>query len=180
MQNPSYNAMVKAMRTNDARHDGKFYVGVKTMRIYCLPSCKAKQPRLENVVFFFNKKEAMAAGFRGCQRCRSEFYPNVEPEWWSGVLSYMQTAIQSKSTERDIAVVAGVDISTIRRYFKAFLKTTPMAFHRKMRLAYARSQLEQGADYLSAAFECGFESASGFREAFIKQYGCSPGKIHGL
>jgi methylphosphotriester-DNA--protein-cysteine methyltransferase len=140
MQTPSCNAMIKALRANDARYDGKFYVGVKTTRIYWLPSCKAKQPMLVNVVFFATKKDAIAAGFRGCKRCRSEFYPNVEPPWWSGVLSYMRAAPQSKIAERDIAAITGVDISTVRRYFKSCLMTTPMAFHRKMRLAYARSR----------------------------------------
>ena len=65
MNSPKYGQMVTAMRESDPSYDGKFYVGVLTTEIYCLPSCKAKLPKLENVVFFSTREEAMAAGLRG-------------------------------------------------------------------------------------------------------------------
>jgi AraC-like DNA-binding protein len=55
---------------------------------------------------------------------------------------------------------------------------TPLAFHRKLRLAYARRLLESGYDYLGAAYECGYQSASGFREAFVRQFGRPPGSYY--
>ena len=33
------------------------------------------------------------------------------------------------------------------------------------------------SDFLSAAYECGYESASGFREAFQREFGVAPGKV---
>ena len=81
MKRLSYDEMVRAMLTDDVRYDGKFYVCVKSTRIYCLPSCKAKQPMLKNVVFFPTRETATAAGFRGCKRCRAEFFPDVAPRW---------------------------------------------------------------------------------------------------
>jgi AraC family transcriptional regulator of adaptative response/methylated-DNA-[protein]-cysteine methyltransferase len=74
--------------------------------------------------------------------------------------------------------LTGVDSSTVRRYFKSRYRTTPVVFHRKLRLARARKMIEDGADYLTAAYECGYESASGFRDAFIREYGLPPGKYH--
>ncbi len=176
MEQLTYDTMVAAMLNDDASYDGKFYVCVKTTGIYCLPSCKAKVPILKNVVFLPSKKEAVSAGFRGCKRCRSEFFPYVQPEWWVKALEVMQKDITRKITENELAGIARVDISTIRRYFKTYMETTPMAFHRKLRLEYARTLIDQGNDYLTTAYECGFESASGFRDAFIKQYGYTPGK----
>jgi len=171
--------MVRAMLADDATYDGRFYVCVRSTRIYCLPSCKAKQPMLKNVVFHLAREEAVLAGFRGCKRCRSEFFPDVTPSWLNQVLALMRRTVQSKITEQDLAREATVDISTIRRYFRSYLQTTPMAFHRRIRLDYAKSLMEKGADYLTAAYECGFDSASGFRDAFNKQYGYSPGKLNG-
>jgi len=75
--------------------------------------------------------------------------------------------------------ISGVEISTIRRYFKSHLNQTPLAFHRRIRLNYARRLLESGVDYLGAAYDCGYESASGFREAFVKQFGQTPGRLNG-
>ncbi len=168
--------MVGALLRDDARYDGRFYFGVTTTGIYCIPSCKAKAPRLKNVVFFRNREAAIAAGFRGCLRCRSEFYPDVAPRWLAAAVSFMRRERGAKLREPQLAEAAGVDISTIRRYFRRYIQVTPMAYHRKLRLEHARSLLEHGSDYLTAAYECGYESPSGFRDAFRKEFGFAPGR----
>ncbi|MBX2990956.1 MAG: methylphosphotriester-DNA--protein-cysteine methyltransferase family protein [Bacteroidetes bacterium] len=171
--------MIAAMQNDDASYDGKFFVCVKTTKIYCLPSCKAKLPMMKNVVFVETREEAIAAGFRGCKRCRSEFYPNTQPPWLDSVLATIKQNTTRKLDEQLLATTGGVDISTIRRYFKSYMNTTPMAMHRRVRLEYAHSLMRNGSDYLTAAYETGFESSSGFRDAFIKQYGHPPGRING-
>jgi len=168
------------MRNDDAGYDGKFFVCVKTTRIYCLPSCKAKLPMLKNVVFVQTREEAIAAGFRGCKRCRSEFFPNTQPLWLESVIEKIKQSNSTKLDEQSLADFAGVDISTIRRYLKSYMNTTPMVMHRKLRLEHAHSLMTRGADYLTAAYETGFESSSGFRDAFIKHYGYPPGRINAL
>ena len=174
----SYDEMVAGTLADDERYDGKFYVCVRTTRIYCLPSCKAKLPQLKNVEFVATREEAIAAGYRGCKRCRSEFYPDTSPAWLKRVLPLLEQEQCTRITEQSLAERAGVDISTVRRYFKVYLRTTPLAYHRRLRLEHARKLLERGEDYLSAAYDSGFESASGFRDAFSKQFGCAPGRIN--
>jgi AraC family transcriptional regulator of adaptative response/methylated-DNA-[protein]-cysteine methyltransferase len=178
MMKPSYKEMVEAMTRNDATYDGKFYVGVHSTGIYCLPSCKAKKPLLRNVIFYSTREEAIAAGLRGCQRCKSEKYPNVLPLWLHLVLKFMRENKTEKLNEGKLIKMAGVDISTIRRYFKTHLGMTPLAFHRRIRLNHACRLIESGYSYLSAAYECGYESASGFREAFTRQFGKPPGRFY--
>ncbi len=170
--------MFSAMVNDDASYDGKFFVCVKSTRIFCLPSCKARLPKPGNVVFVETREEALAAGFRGCKRCRAEFYPYTQPPWLDAVLGAVQTTT-GKLDENTLATRAGVDISTIRRYFASYLNTTPMAMHRRFRLQRAHELLQRGTDSLTAALETGFESWSGFRDAFIKQYGYPPGRVHG-
>jgi AraC family transcriptional regulator of adaptative response/methylated-DNA-[protein]-cysteine methyltransferase len=170
--------MLEATRRHDAGCDGRFYVGVRTMKIYCLPSCRAKLPLLKNIVFFRDRAEAIAAGFRGCKRCKAESFPNISPAWLTDFLAFMRKENTGRIRAKKLVELAGVDISTVRRYFKSQFQTTPMAFHRKLRLTRARKMIEAGAGYLAAAYECGYESASGFREAFIKEYGLPPGKYY--
>jgi AraC family transcriptional regulator of adaptative response/methylated-DNA-[protein]-cysteine methyltransferase len=174
----NYNEMVKAFQTNDRRYDGRFYVGVKSTGIYCLPSCKARLPKLENIAFYASREEAIAAGLRGCRRCKSERYPDTLPRWLHAILKYMHENLNVRLTEKKLAKMAAVDISTVRRYFKDQLQITPLAFHRRLRLNHARELIESGKDYLKAAYECGYESASGFREAFKKTFGCPPGRLY--
>ena len=172
-------AMLEATMSRDAGCDGRFYVGVTTTGIYCLPSCKAKKPLAKNIVFFSDRAGAIAAGFRGCKRCNSESYPDVVPRWLKNVLELMRDRPAGRIDENELAGHAGVDKSTVRRHFKTNFGATPAAFHRRVRLARAKRLLEGGADYLSAAYECGFESASGFRDAFFKEYGVTPGSVTG-
>ncbi|MBD3219525.1 MAG: helix-turn-helix domain-containing protein [candidate division Zixibacteria bacterium] len=178
MMKLSYDEMFEAMSSNDSGYDGRFYVGVHSTGIYCLPSCKAKLPRPENIVFYDSREEAIAAGLRGCKRCRSETFPDVLPSWLHDVLKYMRENFNEKLNESQLIEMASVDISTVRRYFRNYLGTTPLAFHRRQRLLYARRLLETGTDYLNAAYECGYNSVSGFREAFTRQFGKPPGRYY--
>lgn len=171
--------MIMAMQNDDASYDGKFFVCVKTTGIYCLPSCKAKLPLLKNVLFVETREEATRSRYRGCKRCRSEFFPNTHPVWLDSVVETINQSRTHKLNEQSLASIANVDISTIRRYFKSYLKITPMALHRKRRLEHAHKLIQRGEDYLTAAYETGFESSSGFREAFIKRYGYPPGRTNG-
>src|SRR5882672_1915928 len=54
----------------DASADGKFYYSVKTMGVYCRPSCAARLARPENVRFHPTTWDAESAGFRPCKRCK--------------------------------------------------------------------------------------------------------------
>ena len=169
--------MVKAITECNSQYDGKFYTGVITTGIYCLPSCKAKLPNLENVVFFKTREEAIAFGLRGCKRCKSELYPNVLPEWLPAVINNMKKIRDGKLDENILTEMSKTDISTIRRYFKEHVGMSPMAFHRKLRLEHAKKLIESGDDYFSAGYDIGYESSSGFREAFKKEFGMSPGSL---
>ena len=119
MNELTHEEMIAAMANDDSAYNGRFYVCVRSTHIYCLPSCTAKDPLFKNVVFHRSKEEAIAAGFRGCLRCRSEFFPDVAPLWLGEVLAFMKKSIHDKIGERDIAKSVDVDISTVRRYFKS-------------------------------------------------------------
>ena len=171
--------MEAARLARDPRSDGQFFVCVKSTGIFCIPSCKARTPKPGNVEYVRTREEAIAKGFRGCKRCRAEFFPDTEPPWLPKVVACLRKETASKMREQDLSSVAGVNISTVRRYFNLYCHTTPMAFYRKVRLERARELMVQGVPVLTAAFETGYDSSSGFRDAFVKQFGYPPGRIHG-
>jgi DNA-3-methyladenine glycosylase II len=70
--------MIEAMLAGDKAFDGLFYTGVKTTKIYCLPSCYAKKPYPENVVFFHTADEAEKHHFRACKKC----FPDLPQDLW--------------------------------------------------------------------------------------------------
>jgi AraC family transcriptional regulator of adaptative response / methylphosphotriester-DNA alkyltransferase methyltransferase len=52
----------------DQTYDGLFFTAVKTTKIYCRPSCRARKPKKCNVEFFDDMKKVEQAGFRACKR----------------------------------------------------------------------------------------------------------------
>ena len=54
----------------DTRYDGLFFTAVKTTGIFCLPSCSAKKPNRESVIFYNTKEEAIENRYRDCKVCK--------------------------------------------------------------------------------------------------------------
>ena len=69
------DACYLALKTRDARFDGRFFTGVTSTGIYCRPVCSVKTPKRENCRFFGHAAQAESAGFRPCLRCRPELAP---------------------------------------------------------------------------------------------------------
>lgn len=53
----------QAVVSCDRRYDGIFFYGVKTIGIFCKPSCKSKVPVRKNVVFLMTQKERWSVDF---------------------------------------------------------------------------------------------------------------------
>jgi len=56
--------------SKNKKFDYKFVTAVKTTGIFCVPSCSAKKPNKENVIFYDTKKEAIKKGYRPCKICK--------------------------------------------------------------------------------------------------------------
>src|ERR1700691_1332896 len=70
----------RAVKSRDARFDGRFFTAVTTTGIYCRPVCPARTPLRKNVRFYACAAAAEEAGFRPCRRCRPETAPGT-PSW---------------------------------------------------------------------------------------------------
>ncbi|KKN07514.1 hypothetical protein LCGC14_1066190 [marine sediment metagenome] len=173
----TYEKMLEATLNRNAAYDGELFVGVRTTKIYCLPSCKAKKPFIKNIIFFKTREEAITAEFRGCKRCKSEFFPHIAPEWLEPVMTYIKKSKHTKINEIKRAKVAGVNITTIRRYFKSHFQITPIAYYRRLRLTNVKKMIVEGKNCSIASYRSGFKSISGFRDVFIKEHGSPPGKF---
>src|SRR5271167_2953877 len=60
----------QAVQSRDRSADGAFVYAVRSTGIYCRPSCPARKPRREQVVFFPLPEAAEQQGFRECRRCQ--------------------------------------------------------------------------------------------------------------
>lgn len=164
-------------KNNDSNYDGSFFLGVLSTKIYCLPSCKAKMPLRKNIRMYKKKEEAVSDGLRGCKRCRSEFFPFTQPPWLQLILDHIQENKDRKVEDEELESLAEANISTIRRYFKRYKKSTLGDHQRKIRLNYAMILIKQGISILDIPYMTGFSSLSGFRSAFQKEFRVTPGEV---
>ena len=73
----------------------------------------------------------------------------------------------------------GIDPVKTRRYFRHHFGMTFHAYQRSRRLGMALDSINQGGDLMHVAFNSGFESNSGFRDAFRQLFGQPPGRARG-
>ena len=171
---PTRAEMERAYQGSDASYDGVFVLGVRTTGVFCRPSCGARKPKPENVEFFAQPKEALFAGYRPCLRCKP-LEGDQAPAWLSPLLDLIERQPDARIRERDLRAM-GVEPARVRRYFASRYGLTFQAYCRARRLGRAFERIRDGESLDEAVFETGYESHSGFREAFQKAFGQPPGR----
>lgn len=166
-----------AVRRCDTGADGQFVYAVVTTGICCRPSCRAKKPLRKNIRFFDTARQAVAAGFRPCKRCRPDlaaFSPDRQ-------LIDDARAAMAQSPARtisDIAAEIGCTTSTLNRVFRRELGQSPAALQRSLRVDLALSLMDSRPQMPipELALAAGFGSLSAFYRAFRAQTGRSAGQ----
>ncbi len=91
------------------------------------------------------------------------------------VIALMQDHIEDPLAPDDLARMVGVTRRQLERLFAAHLSDTPGRFYGALRLAQARTLLQQsGMGIAAVAAACGFESPSHFSRSYRALYGRSP------
>jgi AraC family transcriptional regulator of adaptative response/methylated-DNA-[protein]-cysteine methyltransferase len=172
---PSTDEMYRALLERDHAFDGLFYACVRTTGIFCRPTCAARKPKRENVEFAGSIQEALDRGYRPCQVCDPLGATAGDPEWLSPLLADL-TRLAGRRLQDDDLRTRGLDPVQVRRTFKRRFGLTFQAYQRARRLGGAMKSLRDGGSTLDAAFESGYESDSGFRDAFARVFGETPGR----
>jgi AraC family transcriptional regulator, regulatory protein of adaptative response / methylated-DNA-[protein]-cysteine methyltransferase len=166
--------MERAYLAGDSTYSGLFFLGVRTTGIFCRPGCPARKPLPKNVEYFPTANAALTSGYRPCKRCQPlEHEP--QPEWVTGLLAEVERDPSARISDGDLAA-RGIDPATARRYFQRHYGMTFQAFTRARRLSGALHLIREGESIDNAVFESGYESHSGFREAFSRTFGSAPGR----
>lgn len=165
--------MWTAFVERDSAFEGIFLAGVRTTGIFCRPTCPARKPRRENVEFFPRAGDALAAGYRPCQRCRPLEPQGAFPEWLQPLMEAVEADPRRRWTAQSITGF-GVDPTRVRRWFQANHGMTFLAYLRSRRLGEAFSRIQSGSEVLDAALSSDFDSVSGFCDALRRRTGHSP------
>lgn len=173
-----------ALKSRDARFDGRFIVGVRTTGIYCRPSCPTPvQPLRRNVDFFATAAAAQRAGLRACKRCRPDASPG-SPEWnlRDDLIGRAMRLIARGHLDRHsvghLAAELGVTERHLRRLMIESVGAPPIAIARAQRAQTARVLIETtDLTFTEIAFAAGFSSLRQFNDTIRSVFANTPTEL---
>ncbi|AMC37039.1 3-methyladenine DNA glycosylase 2 [Janthinobacterium sp. B9-8] len=178
----------RALASRDARFDGRFFIAVKTTRIYCRPICPARTAKQENVLFFHTAAEAQELGFRPCLRCRPEAAPHSGA--WRGVsntgvsntvnraLRLIEMGALDEGSLASLSDKLGVGERQLRRLFEQYVGASPQGVAQTRRVLLAKQLIHETAMPITdIAFAAGFGSVRRFNEVFQQLYQRPPSDL---
>ncbi|MCE3268018.1 MAG: 3-methyladenine glycosylase/8-oxoguanine glycosylase [Burkholderiales bacterium] len=173
----------RAHLAKDPRFDGKFFVAVKTTKIYCRPICPARKAKLENLQFYIHAVEAEAAGYRPCLRCRPETVPGSAA--WVGTSATVRRALRimesfalTELSINDLAFKLGIGRRWLCELFVEQLGANPRTILLSKKLNIAKNLLESSTLSISdIAFSSGFQSIRRFNDAFKTRFQKTPSEF---
>ncbi|MFN8178394.1 MAG: AlkA N-terminal domain-containing protein [bacterium] len=178
-----FDTRYEALKSRDARFDGRFFTGVVTTGVYCRPVCPAKTPKAENVRFFECAAAAEAAGFRPCRRCRPETAPGTPA--WLGTSATVGRALRligegalDTGGVDDLAERLGLGSRHLRRLFDEHLGASPLDVALTRRVHFARKLLDEtDLPVRDIAFAAGFASVRRFHFVMARTFGAKPTEL---
>ena len=173
---PPESRMRQAFMSGDGSWDGIFWAGVRSTGIFCRPGCPARKPDPRRLAFFATPDDAVEAGFRACLRCRPLEPVGTPPDWLRPLLDAVENDPTRRWTDDDLRRL-GLAPDRVRRWYKKTHGMTFQAYHRARRLGGALEEVRDGRGVSQAAFEAGYDSLSGFQDAFRQTFGATPTEL---
>lgn len=164
----------QAVKENNSRFDGIFYTGVLSTGIFCKPSCTARLPKRENVVFFDSSEKAEAGGFRACLRCRPKQGAEADPRVRAVVKACEMLEAEDQITLEDLS--AGLNMSPyhLQRVFKEIIGVSPKKYAEARKLEKFKTEIRKGSDVVTAMYDAGYGSSSRLYEKASENMGMTP------
>jgi len=170
---PARQEMYHALLNKDLSYEGIFLAAIKTTGIFCRSSCSARKPKEQNVEYFATCAEALSFGYRPCKVCRPLEPLGKTPDWIKSLLKEISISDNIRLRDYDLRE-RGIEPARLRRWFKKYHGMTFQAYLRALRLNQAIGRIKHEQSVTEIAFDSGYESLSGFADAFKKLTGVSP------
>lgn len=163
---------------SDASFNGRYFIGVLTTGIYCLPSCHARKPFRRNVRFFRDVESARAAGLRACKKCfPDDFARGMDPimDEIDALADEVRCEPASFPDVASLVKRSGYGTTRLYQLFGLRFNLTPAEFLIETKLDYAKRMLsETAAPVTEVAFAAGFASLTAFHQNFKRSTGQTP------
>jgi AraC family transcriptional regulator of adaptative response/methylated-DNA-[protein]-cysteine methyltransferase len=152
------DAMYRALSVRDAAFRDRFFYGVMTTGVYCVPTCASRVPLRKNVRFYADAAQARADGLRACKRCRPDDGDPIAAR-----VQRVRAMIEASETIPSLAALAeavGVSPTHVQRQFTKLVGVSPWKYADSLRAARFRSALTSEARVTDAVYDAGYGAAS--------------------
>jgi AraC family transcriptional regulator, regulatory protein of adaptative response / methylated-DNA-[protein]-cysteine methyltransferase len=165
----------QALVNKDERADGLFWFSVKTTGVYCRPSCPARLPKRENVIFYLSLEDAEKAGFRACKRCnpKGRGLASQHSKAVAFACRMIKEADEFPSLNQ-LAEAVKMSPGYFHRLFKTATGLTPKDYANAHRADRMKQALPKWKTVTEAIYEAGFNSNGRFYAGSSKMLGMKP------
>jgi AraC family transcriptional regulator, regulatory protein of adaptative response / methylated-DNA-[protein]-cysteine methyltransferase len=175
MEKLTFQEKYDAIGKKETIYEGIFITAVRTTGIFCRPSCRARKPKSENVIFYNTTQEALQNGYRPCKICKPMENLYETPEYIKEIIEELHKNPYMKIKDYDLRQ-RGIEPSQISRWFKKHHNVTFHAYHRQLRINYAFNSINSGNSVTDSAFGSGYNSLSAFNDSYRSIFGDPPTK----
>jgi AraC family transcriptional regulator of adaptative response/methylated-DNA-[protein]-cysteine methyltransferase len=161
-----------AFERRDRRWDGRVIGAVTTTGIYCKPSCPARRPKREHVLFFADGEAARAAGYRSCLRCKPDEVGR-DREAVARAVMLIERAEEPPRLD-ELASAVGYAQHHFQRLFTREMGVSPAAYARGVRAGRAQGNLRRSKSVTDAIYDSGYAAPSRFYADAKDRLGMTP------
>ncbi|WP_239619276.1 bifunctional transcriptional activator/DNA repair enzyme AdaA [Cohnella mopanensis] len=177
MEQKLFDLVYEAVVNRESTYEGVYFTGVRTTKIVCRPTCRAKIPFASNVTFYSSLEDALQAGFRPCKRCKPEANGALRPNaaLAAQVDAIIETQYKDKLTLTMLAASLAISPYHLQRIYKEVRGYSPAEKTERVRLKHSqRLLIESNASIAEIGEAVGCGSPSYFASWFSRRTGISP------
>lgn len=160
----------QALVDRNPKYDGIFFAAIRTTGIFCHATCRAKKPKFANCEFYRTAEEALLAGYRPCKICQPLSYPQTIPREVEELVKQVEAKPEKRWREQDFSALGLTSVSA-RRKFREIYGMTFVQYARARRMGLAFKEINRGSKVIDQQLAMGYDSASGFHDAFTRIMG---------
>lgn len=165
----------EAITSNNPNYDSTFFYGVITTKIFCRPSCKSRDPQINNVRIFDGADEAINSGFRPCKRCKPNELNLPAYTLIDNICNYINEHYTETITLEHLENIFHGSQYHLQRTFKQGKGKSPQAYIHELRMETAKKLLENTDRSINdIGKDIGIPNSSYFITLFRKYFGLTP------
>jgi len=174
MDTELFERVYETIVNKESTFDGVYYTCVKTTKIVCRPSCRARTPKRENIQLARSVDEAIRNGFRPCKRCKPEQSGPLGPDavLAAQVDTLIRERLDRRLTLRDLSMRLAISPFHLQRTYKRVKGHSPADELQRIKVEKAKKLLKnEAATIADIGSAVGFRSPSHFTVWFRQATG---------